>query len=141
MGYARFQAETKPPSARISASAGRSELRPPSQPKTTVKKASVKQPEADKPKHVEGQPEAGNSTESASVLLPEIENLRWEWKKGGSFAEAWHCQAGTRGRSNSTYLGRIGRKQLEEFQTWPASEVVPFVTEWVQSKRDEKGIE
>ncbi len=136
--YAQFAK----PAASLSARSSGSDLRS-ARPKTTTKKISVKQPEAVAEQKAERQPEAGALPSSAQIpatLLPEIENLRWEWKKGGTFVEAWHCQAGTRGRSNSTYLGRIGRKQIEGFQTWSASEVAHFVTKWVQSKRDEKSI-
>jgi hypothetical protein len=82
----------------------------------------------------------GQETPSGSGLLPAIGNIQWEWKPDGS-AEAWHAPQGiTSPRKTKTYLGRVGKRLLAEWEAMPPDERFAIVTRWIADRRTEKGI-
>lgn len=102
-------------------------------PVTVVKPPTDNPPVADKAESTDNPPVA--------VRFPEIENVKWEWKEKGTVVEAWDCPGGLRDRNNSTYLGRFGKRKLQELAALGAAELATFTFAWIAEKRAGKGIQ
>lgn len=77
-------------------------------------------------------PEAGKE-------LPAISGIQWERKKDGAL-EAWHSPDGNRNRAGKTYIGRIGKRQLVEWEREDAATFRQLLVAWVAEKKAAKGI-
>lgn len=77
---------------------------------------------------------AGSGT---GTSLPELQNLMWEPNAKGGW-EAWHVSDGAQQRSEKTYLGYVGKRQLEAWRELTPAEFHKFVCNWVEEKRAQK---
>jgi hypothetical protein len=71
--------------------------------------------------------------------LPEVAQVEWEKNSSGGW-EAWHVPAGVIRRKDKTYLGYIGKRLLETWQSLPPEARQKAAEDWISGKRAEKGI-
>lgn len=76
-------------------------------------------------------PEAGG--------LPDLPDIQWERKRDGSI-EAWHAPEGKgqRNRTGKTYLGRIGKRQLNSWESLNPADRQEAIHTWTEQKRTAK---
>jgi hypothetical protein len=115
----------------------RSPLRPPIKP--TVKRPEAVEDGTDRRRSPDAKAEKVEE-KAAPAWLPQIPKIRWEWKLGGIVLEAWYNPKGLRGRSNSTYLGRIGKKRMKVFDAMEPDAAAALVKDSVTKWQMEKGL-
>jgi hypothetical protein len=72
--------------------------------------------------------------------LPELALLVWERDRDGG-CEAWHAPQGKRTpRKFKTYLGRVGKRKLVEWESLQVTQRRAAVVTWIQQKRTKKGV-
>lgn len=80
-------------------------------------------------------PDAG-----ADCPLPAFSSLVWERDRDGGW-EAWHAPQGRRTpRRLKTYLGRVGKRKLAEWERLADAERLATISVWVADRRKGKGI-
>lgn len=73
--------------------------------------------------------------------FPPIPGIQWEWKEQGTVAEAWHAPQGGRNRAGKRYLGRFGKRRVNQLNALPPTDRTAEIQRQVETWRTEKGIE
>jgi hypothetical protein len=72
--------------------------------------------------------------------LPSIKNIAWEYHRAGGW-ECWYCPARTKDRAEKVYLGYVGKRLLKSWEGLMGEERRVVVKQWVDQRRQEKGID
>lgn len=112
----------------------RIETKPDTAPFTAPPKGSVSESEST-PKERSSQRSFKRS--GGGYDLPDFPLLQWELNERGGW-EAWHTPEGTQRRRDRTYLGYLGKRQLEAWRELAPVEFREAVEAWVEQKRAAK---
>jgi hypothetical protein len=83
---------------------------------------------------------ARKSRSGTGSNLLAVRDVDFEKNSSGGF-EAWHVPPGVTHRKDKTYLGYVGKRLIETWQSLPAEARQKAMEDWIQKKRAEKGIE